>query len=159
MQYWCAISKMTEWSLFPRQTMQYHSNPSLCPNSLCSRTWSLPVLWRPTTPLGNNTENRCPFHHRGLECKSRKSGDTQNNRKIWPRGTEWSRAKANRVLLPEQAGHSKHPFPTTQETSLHVDITRWSIPWSDWLYYLSPKMEKLCTVSKNKTWSWLWLRS
>ena len=24
---------MTEWSLFPRQTIQYHGNPSLCPTS------------------------------------------------------------------------------------------------------------------------------
>ena len=30
---------------------------------------------------------------------------------------------------------------------------------SDWLYYLQLKMEKLYSVSKNKTWSWLWLRS
>ena len=30
---------------------------------------------------------------------------------------------------------------------------------SDWLYSLQPKMEKLYTVSKNKTGSWLWLRS
>ena len=30
---------------------------------------------------------------------------------------------------------------------------------SGWLYSLQPKMEKLYTVSKNKTWSWLWLRS
>ena len=28
-----------------------------------------------------------------------------------------------------------------------------------WLYSLQPKMEKLYTVSKNKTRSWLWLRS
>ena len=28
----------------------------------------------------------------------------------------------------------------------------------DWLYSLQPKMEKLYTVSKNKTRSWLWLR-
>ena len=34
-----------------------------------------------------------------------------------------------------------------------------SIPKSDWLYYLQPKMEKLYTISKNKTGSWLWLRS
>ena len=34
-----------------------------------------------------------------------------------------------------------------------MDITRWSIPKSDWLYSLQPKMEKLYTVSKNKTWS------
>ena len=29
----------------------------------------------------------------------------------------------------------------------------------NWLRYLQPKMEKLYTVSKNKTGSWLWLRS
>ena len=40
-----------------------------------------------------------------------------------------------------------------------MDITRWSTPKSDWLYSLQPKMEKLCTVSTNKTGSWLWLRS
>ena len=34
----------------------------------------------------------------------------------------------------------------------------WSTPKSDWLYSLQPKMEKLYTVNKNKTWSWLWLR-
>ena len=42
---------------------------------------------------------------------------------------------------------------------LHMDITRWSTLKSDWLYSLQPKMEKLYTVSKNKTRSWLWLRS
>ena len=43
--------------------------------------------------------------------------------------------------------------------SLHMDITRWSAPKSDWLYSLQPKMEKLHTVSKNKVGSWVWLRS
>ena len=47
----------------------------------------------------------------------------------------------------------------TQEKTLHMDITRWSIPKSDWLYSLQPKMEKLYTGNKNKTRSWLWLRS
>ena len=37
---------------------------------------------------------------------------------------------------------SKHPLPTTQEKTLHMDITRWSTPISDWLYSLQPKMEK-----------------
>ena len=31
----------------------------------------------------------------------------------------------------ERTGHSKHPLPTTQETTLHMNITRWSIPKSD----------------------------
>ena len=26
----------------------------------------------------------CPFHYRGLECKSRKSRNTWSNRQIWP---------------------------------------------------------------------------
>ena len=28
----------------------------------------------------------------------------------------------------EHTGHSKHPLPTTQEKTLHMDITRWSKP-------------------------------
>ena len=30
------------------------------------------------------TPKKCPFHYRGLECKSRKSRNTWNNRQIWP---------------------------------------------------------------------------
>ena len=63
------------------------------------------------------------------------------------------------VLPREWTVHSKHTLPTTQEKTLHMDITRWSIMKSDWLYSLQPKMEKLYIVSKNKTRSWLWLRS
>ena len=101
----------------------------------------------------------CPFHYRGLECKSRKKRNTWSNKQIWSWSTEWSRAKTNRVLPREHTGHSKHPLPTAQEKTLHMDITRWSTPKLDWLYSLQPKMEKLYTVSKNKTRSWLWLRS
>ena len=60
-------------------------------------------------------------------------------------------AKANGVLPRELIAHNKHPLPTTQEKTLHMDITRWSILKSDRLYTLQPKMEKLYTVSKNKT--------
>ena len=45
--------------------------------------------------------------------------------------------------------NSKHSLPTTQEKTLHMDITRWSTPKSDWLYSLQPKVEKLYTVSKT----------
>ena len=104
-------------------------------------------------------QKRCHFHYRGLECKSTKSRNTWSNRQIWPWNAEWSRAKTNRVLPRERTGHSKHPLPTTQEKTLHMNITRWSTLKSDWLYSLQPKMEKLYTVNKNKTRSWLWLRS
>ena len=33
-------------------------------------------------------EKRCYFHHRGLECKSRKSRDTWSNKQIWLCSTE-----------------------------------------------------------------------
>ena len=99
------------------------------------------------------------FHHRGLESKSRKSKGTWHNRQAWPWNTKWSSAEANRVFPREHTGRNKHPLPTTQEMILHIDITRWSIPKSDWLYSLQPKIKKFYTVSKNKTGIWLWLRS
>ena len=46
-------------------------------------------------------------------------------------GVQNERAKANRVLPGESTGHSKHPLPTSQEKTLHMDITKWSTPKSD----------------------------
>ena len=45
--------------------------------------------------------------------------------------TKQSRSKANRVLPRKHTGHSNHRLPTTQEETLHMDITRWTIPKSD----------------------------
>ena len=46
-------------------------------------------------------------------------------------GLGMKQGKANRVLSRERTGHSKHPLPTTQEKTLHMDITRWSTLKSD----------------------------
>ena len=116
-------------------------------------------LCLPKRPFRTNTQKRCPFHYRGLECKSRKSRNTWSNKQIWPWYEEWSRAKTNRVLPRKCTSHSKHPLPTTQEKTLHMDFTRWSTPKSDWLYSLQSKMEKLYTIIINKTRNWRWLRS
>ena len=96
-------------------------------------------------PLRTNTPKTWPFHYRGLECKSRKSRNTWSNRQIWPWSTEWSRAKANKSFAK-----SKHPLPTTQEKTLHTDITRWSTPKSDWLYSLQPKMKSSIQSAKTR---------
>ena len=114
-------------------------------------------LWRPTRPSRANTQKGYPFHYRGLECKSRKSRDTWSNKQIWLWSTKRSRSKSNRALPRERTGHSKHPLPTTQEKTLHMDIKRWSILKSDWLYSLQPKMES-SIQSANTPRSWLWLR-
>ena len=144
---------------FPRQTIKYTVIQGYAPTSNAKEAEveqfyeDLQDLLEPTP------QKRSPFHYSGLECKIRKSRNTWSNRQIWPCNAEWSRAKTNRVLPRKCAGHSKYPLPTTQEKTLHMDITRWTTPKSDWLYSLQPKMEKLYTVNKNKTGSWLWLRS
>ena len=115
------------------------------------------VLGRPTRPSRINTKKRWPFHHRGLEWKSSKSRDNWSNGQVWSWSTKRSEAKANRALLRECTGHSKHSLPTPQEMTLYMDITRRSILKSDWLYSLLLKMKKLYIVSKNKIESNLWL--
>ena len=108
------------------------------------------VLWRPTRPSRTNTPKKCPFHFRGLEYKSRKSRNTWSNRQIWPQSTKWSRAKANRVLPRERTGHRKHPLSTTQEKTLHMDITRWLMTKSDWFYSLQPKWRHAIQSAKTR---------
>ena len=43
------------------------------PQPVMLKKLKLTVLWRPIRPFRTNTEKRCPFHYRGLGCKSRKS--------------------------------------------------------------------------------------
>ena len=152
----CSLSGSSIHGIFQARVLEWiaiaFSRGSSWPRN---RTWVSHIAGRCFTVWAT----REMVHHRGLECESRKSRDTWSYRQIWPWSTEWSRAKANRVLPRERTGHSKHPLPKTQEKTLHMDITRWSTPKSDLLYSLQPRMEKLYIVSKNKTGSWLWLRS
>ena len=99
------------------------------------------------------------FSLQGTWMQKEEVKKTWSKRQIWLWSTQWSRAEASSILPRERTGHSKHRLPTTQEKTLHMDITRWSMLKSDWLYSLQAKMEKLYTVNKNKTRSWLWLRS
>ena len=90
------------------------------------------------------------------------------NAKVWSQETSGVTSK---FVLGVQTEAGKRLREFCQENSLviantlfqqhkrSVTITRWSTPKSDWLYSLQPKMEKLYTVNKNKTRSWLWLRS
>ena len=106
----------------------------------------------------NNTPKWCPFHYRGLECKSRKSRTSWSNRQIWPWNAKWSRAKANRVLPREHTGHCKHPLPTTREDSTHG--TSPDGQHQNQIDYIlcSQRWRSSIQSAKNKTGSWLWLR-
>ena len=56
----------------------------------------------------------------------------------------------NRVLPKEHTGHSKHLLPTTQETTTHIDITRWSTLESDWLYFCSQRWRSYIQSAKTR---------
>ena len=158
MQYLDAVSKTTQWSLhFQGKTFNI-TVIQVCAPTNDTEEAEVEQFYEDLQDLLELTPKKDVLFYRGLECKSRTSRNAWSNREIWPWSTEWSTAKANRVLPRELTGHSKHPLPTTQEKTLHMDITRWSTLKSDWLYSLQPKMEKLYSVSKNKTRSWLWLR-
>jgi len=46
---------------FPRQIIQHHSNPSICPNHWCQRSWNWLVLWSPIRPSITKTKNDALF--------------------------------------------------------------------------------------------------
>ena len=52
------------------------------------------------------------------------------------------------VLSRENTDHSKHPFPTTQKMTLHMDITRWSKSKSLWLF-VTPHGLFTCFVAQS----------
>ena len=81
-------------------------------------------------PSKTNTKKRRPFHHKELKCKSgiqEISGVTGK----FGLGVQNEAGQRLTVLPKECTGHRKHLLPTTQEKTLHVDITIWSIPKSD----------------------------
>ena len=102
-----------------------------------------------------NTEKRCPFHYRGLECKLW-SQEPPGNRQIWPWITEWSRAKANRILPRECTGHSKHPLPTTQQKTLPMDIKMVNTKIRLNIFFAANDGEALYSQQKEDQF-WLWL--
>ena len=65
-----------------------------------------------------------------IRDENRKSRNTRSTGKFGL-GVQNEAGQRLRVLPREHAGHSKHPLPTTQEKTLHMDITRWSTPKSD----------------------------
>ena len=133
--------------------LQHHSSkPSVLQHSaFFTVQLSLPYMTTgKTTALTRWTfVDKVMSSHRGLKCKSRKSRDTWSNRQVWSWSTKWSRTKTKRIFPREHTGHRKHLLSTTWETTLHMDITRWSILKSHWLYSLQLEMEKLYSQEKQ----------
>ena len=75
-------------------------------------------------------KKRCLFHQRGLECKSREPRNTWSNRLIWL-GVQNETGQRLIEFCQENALVTANTLSTTQEKTLHMDITRWSTPKSD----------------------------
>ena len=58
--------------------------------------------------------------------------------------------KGYTVLPRECTGHSKHPLSTTQEKTLHMDITKGLIPKSDWLYSYKRRWRRFIQSAKTR---------
>ena len=75
---------------FSRQTIQHHFDKIYVPTTDAEEAevnWFYEDL-QDLLELTPKKKKRCPFHHKGLECKRRMSGDTWNNRKVWPLSTK-----------------------------------------------------------------------
>ena len=140
---WVQFQKWQNYvSLISRQITQHHSNPSLYPNHWCWVSIAASVKTgcvKTKKPSRTNTKKDIPFITGGWNAKLKsqeKPGITgkfglvvKNGAGQWP--TE---------CFP---GHRKHPFPTTKEMTLHMDITRL-------LIFFVTKNGEHYAVSKNK---------
>ena len=57
------------------------------------------------------------------------------------------------IVLPRECtGHSKHPFSTTREKTLHMDITRWSILKSDLIIFFAAEDGETLYRQQKQDW-------
>ena len=108
-------------------------------------SWSWTVLWRPTRPSRTNTKKKgCPYYHRGLERKSRKSRDTWNNNQVWPWRRKW---QPTPVLLPGKSHGWRSLLGFSPWGHKELDTT-------ERLHYLSwPWSTKLSRAKANRVLS------
>ena len=159
MQYLDTISKTTEWSLsFPRQIVQYHSIQAYVPTSNTEEA-EVERFYEDLQDLLELTPKRDVLFIIG-DWNAKVGG--QETPGVTGKFGLGIRNEAGQRLIEfcqENALIIENTLFQQHKRRLHMNITIWLTPKSDWLYFLQPKMEKLYTVNKNKTRSWLWLRS
>ena len=96
------------------------------------------VLWRPTRYLKLTPKKDVLFIIGDWNAKVG-SQETHGVKGKYGFGIQNEAGQRLIVFPRERTGHSKCPLPTTQEKTLHMDITRWLTLKSDWLYSLQPK--------------------
>ena len=115
------------------------------------------VLWRPTRPSRTNTKKAVLFIIGDWNAKVG-SQEIPGVTGKFGLGVQNEAGQRLTEFCQENTLVLANTLFQQHRRRLHMDITRWSMLKSDWLYSLKPKMEKQI-VSKNKTGRWLWLRS
>ena len=143
---------------FPRQTIQYHSNPSLCHNQWCLRSWSWMVLWRPERRSRTNTPKDVLFVIWDWNAKvgsqeipgvtSKFGLEVQNE--AGQRLTEFCQENTLVIANTLFQQHKRRLYTWTSRDGQHRN---------QMYYILCSQRWKSSIVSKKKTGSWLWLRS
>ena len=160
MQYLDAVSRTTEWSLLFQGKPFKITVIKVCVLTSNAEEAEVEQFCEDLQDLLELTpKKRCPFHYRGLECKSRKSGNTWSNRQIC-------------LGVQNDAGQRLIDF--CQENTLVIANTlfqqhkrrlyTWTPPdgqhWNQTDYILCcQRWRSSIQSTKKKTRSWLWLRS
>ena len=114
---------------FPRQTIQYQSDPNLCPNQYAEEA---EVEWfYEDLQDAELTPKRDVLFIIGDWNAKVGSQEISGVTGKFGLGVQNEAGQRLTEFCQECTGHSKHPLPTTQETTLHMDIMKWSILKSD----------------------------
>ena len=109
---------------FPRQTIQFHSNPNLCLTSIAEEA-EVEQFYEDLLELTPPKDLLFIIGDWNAKVGSQETPGVTGKSGL---GVQNEGGQRLRVLTRERTGHSKHPLPTTQEKTLQMDITRWSTP-------------------------------
>ena len=150
MQYLDAISKTTEWSLFPRQTIQYTLIQVYALTNNAEEA-EVEQFYEDLQDLLELTPKKDVLFIIGDWNAKVGSQEIPGVTGKFGLGVQnEARAKASRVFPRECTGHSKHPVPTTQKKTLHMDITPHGQHWYQIDYILCSKRWRSSTPLAKK---------
>ena len=107
------------------------------------------VLWRPIRPSRTNTPKRCLFHYRDWNVKvgSQKTPGVTGKFGLGI----WNEVGQRLIeFCQENALVIANTLFQQHKRRLHMDITRWSTPKSDWLYSLCQKWRSSIESAKRR---------
>ena len=161
---------------FPRQTIQHHSNPGLCSNHWCQRSWSRSVLWRPTRPSRSNTKKKDVLFIIGdwnAKIRSQEVPGVTGNNKTRDDSThgchQMVKSKIRLIIFFAAEDGEALLLLLSHFSRVRLCATPWTAAYQAppsmefsrqeyWSGVPSPSRGEALYSSKNNTWSWLWLR-